>query len=138
MTYIEHLDDKFCFGKFKGCTFGEVIEFNPEYIVWIVENVSGEICVFCDSLIEEVRRILPKFEITQSFETFRNLRLEEYEQADECEDDSDYDDFCYWNDAESSTYGRYAGSYAQDEMGYSDDDIDTIFDGDPDAYWNID
>ena len=35
-------------------------------------------------------------------------------------------------------YGRYAGSYAQDEMGYSDDDIDTIFDGDPLAYWNID
>lgn len=37
-----------------------------------------------------------------------------------------------------STYGRYAGTYAQDEMGYSDDDIDTIFDGDPSAYWNID
>lgn len=35
------------------------------------------------------------------------------------------------------TFGRYAGSYAQDEMGYSDDDIDTIFDGDPSAYWNI-
>ncbi len=35
-------------------------------------------------------------------------------------------------------YGQYAGTYAQDEMGYSDDDIDTIFDGDPDAYWNID
>ena len=33
---------------------------------------------------------------------------------------------------------RYNGSYAQDEMGYSDDEIDTIFDGDPDAYWNID
>lgn len=36
------------------------------------------------------------------------------------------------------TYDKYAGTYAQDEMGYSDDDIDTIFDGDPDAYWNID
>ena len=36
------------------------------------------------------------------------------------------------------TYERYAGSYAQDEAGYSDDDIDTIFDGDPNAYWNID
>lgn len=36
------------------------------------------------------------------------------------------------------TYNRYSGSYAQDEMDYSDDDIDTIFDGDPDAYWNID
>lgn len=35
-------------------------------------------------------------------------------------------------------YSMYAGSYAQDEMGYSDEDIDTIFDGDPDAYWNID
>lgn len=36
------------------------------------------------------------------------------------------------------TYERYGGSYAQDEMGYSDDDIDTIFEGDPDNYWNID
>ena len=41
-------------------------------------------------------------------------------------------------DGETSSYERYRGSYAQDEMGYSDDDIDTIFDGDPDAYWNID
>lgn len=39
---------------------------------------------------------------------------------------------------ESPTFEHYAGSYAQDEMGYSDDEIDTIFDGDPDAYWNID
>jgi hypothetical protein len=39
---------------------------------------------------------------------------------------------------ERPTYNNYNGSYAQDEMGYSDDDIDTIFDGDPSAYWNID
>ena len=39
---------------------------------------------------------------------------------------------------EEDTYERYNGSYAQDEMGYSDDDIDTIFDGNPSAYWNID
>lgn len=39
---------------------------------------------------------------------------------------------------EIPTYDRYQGSYAQDEMEYSDNDIDTIFDGDPDAYWNID
>jgi hypothetical protein len=32
----------------------------------------------------------------------------------------------------------YCGSYVQDEMGYSDDDIDTILDGNPDTYWNID
>ncbi|MBD5197508.1 MAG: hypothetical protein HDS89_08695 [Bacteroidales bacterium] len=32
----------------------------------------------------------------------------------------------------------YSGSYAHDVMGYSNDEIDTIFDGDPNAYWNID
>ncbi len=45
--------------------------------------------------------------------------------------DYDYDD-------NGSGYGRYAGTYVQDEMGWSDEDIDTVLDGDPDAYWNID
>lgn len=40
----------------------------------------------------------------------------------------------YYDECES----EYAGTYAHDVAGYSDDDIDTIFDGDPDAYWNID
>ena len=53
--------------------------------------------------------------------------------ADDEEDESDYDDW-----GEKPTYNRYNGTYVQDEMGYSDDDIDTIFDGDPSAYWNID
>lgn len=52
------------------------------------------------------------------------------------QDNENYDEENYRDD--SDTYDRYKGSYAQDEMGYSDDDIDTIFDGDPDAYWNID
>ena len=47
-----------------------------------------------------------------------------------------YEDDYYEED--ERTYERYNGSYAQDVEGYSDDDIDTIFDGDPDAYWNID
>lgn len=47
------------------------------------------------------------------------------------EEDDDYE-------YERATYGKYAGSYAQDDAGYSDDDIDTIFEGDPSAYWNID
>ena len=33
---------------------------------------------------------------------------------------------------------EYTGTYAHDVEGYSDDDIDTIFDGATDAYWNID
>ena len=44
----------------------------------------------------------------------------------------------YDYDCGHPAYGKYAGSYAQDEAGWSDDDIDTVLDGDPDAYWNID
>lgn len=35
-------------------------------------------------------------------------------------------------------YKKYSGSYAQDVMGYDDYTIDEAFDGDPEAYWNID
>ena len=42
------------------------------------------------------------------------------------------------NDDYGTHYGEYAGTYAQDVAGYSDDVINDAFDGDPDAYWNID
>ena len=38
----------------------------------------------------------------------------------------------------TSGYGKYAGSYAQDVAGLNDRTIDDAFEGDPDAYWNID
>ena len=62
------------------------------------------------------------------------------EPEEEYEDEKGYgfEERDYTNHYDEPTYDRYNGSYAQDEMGYSDDDIDTIFDGDPDAYWNID
>lgn len=41
-------------------------------------------------------------------------------------------------DTYGSHYGEFAGSYAQDVMGYSDDVINDAFEGDPDNYWNID
>lgn len=49
-------------------------------------------------------------------------------------DEPDYDPY----EEEERTYERYNGSYAQDVEGWSDQDIDDVFDGDPDAYWNID
>lgn len=39
---------------------------------------------------------------------------------------------------EEETYENYNYSYAQSEEGWSDQDIDEVLDGDPDAYWNID
>ncbi len=59
--------------------------------------------------------------------------MENYKFIDFDEQYSYYDDY----DDEPS-YGRYAGSYAQDVAGYDDDTIDAAFDGDPDAYWSID
>lgn len=44
----------------------------------------------------------------------------------------------YNHDDYDTNYGEYEGSYAQDVEGYSDDVINDAFDGDPDAYWNID
>lgn len=38
---------------------------------------------------------------------------------------------------ERDHYEEFAGTYAQDVEGYSDEDIYDAFDGDPDAYWNI-
>lgn len=140
MTCIDNLNDKFRFGKFCGCTLAEVAEYNPDYIKWIVENVSGRICVIEDSAMEELRMMFPHLSFDISFEDTRYQRLEEFDAmvGDEI---NNYDSSCYGGNCDcndSPTYGRYAGSYAQDEMGYSDDDIDTIFDGDPLAYWNID
>lgn len=67
-----------------------------------------------------------------------NIDLEDNEEDDnEYSASNDYNDYSK-SSGEEPTYNKYRGSYAQDEMGYSDDDIDTIFDGDPDAYWNID
>ncbi len=48
----------------------------------------------------------------------------------------EYDDFV--DSHYERTYGEYAGTYAQDDAGYSDEEINDIFDGEPDAYWNID
>jgi hypothetical protein len=40
----------------------------------------------------------------------------------------------YFDDYED----EFAGTYAHDEAGFSDEDIYDVFEGDPDAYWNID
>ena len=81
--------------------------------------------------------MFPSIEVNQDF--YRNVEnqracYDAYMEDNKIEQVNGFND---WNE-ESPTYERYNGAYAQDEMGYSDDDIDTIFDGDPLAYWNID
>lgn len=136
-TIIKHLDDNFEFGKFKGTALGEVLMYKPDYLRWVVENVDGTIFKLEDSAITEIRMIFPEFEITEEFETMREKQLNE----------PSFQEYNYHKKTfvisdnfgiDLQTYGRYSGTYAQDVAGYSDDEIDTIFDGEPDAYWNID
>lgn len=56
---------------------------------------------------------------------------------DEQEEYNTYNSYKEHNDY-GTHYGEFAGSYAQDVMGYSDDVINDAFEGDSDNYWNID
>lgn len=44
----------------------------------------------------------------------------------------------WYDDDYDETYDEYNGSYVQDVEGWSDQMIDDVLDGDPEAYWNID
>lgn len=137
MTDFAHLDDEFFFGRYYGCTLCYVLIYNPEYIHWVVSNVSGEYCKIQDTAIEEIKLMFPDFIMSAEFESNRLLQLEYQPVIEDTEEDR-YADFDAREYEDIPTYDRYGGSYAQDVEGYSDDEIDTIFDGDPSAYWNID
>lgn len=104
---------------------------------WGLINTSGEVRIDCNyDSIKEIKQYETKAIVVENGEEkeidLKPLKNKIISEREEYIDE--YDD----SSSESPTYGRYSGSYAQDVMGYSDDDIDTIFDGDPDAYWNID
>lgn len=134
---ICHLNDRFLFGKFNGTTLGEILMYAPDYLTWVVENVDGKYFKLEDSAIVEIQAVFPDFRITDDFECKRLEQLNsvsddyyDYNESHEYFDDNAW--------IEQPTFENYRGSYAQDVMGYSDDEIDIIFDGDPLAYWNID
>ena len=46
MAYFEHIDDEFDFGKFKGFSLSDVMDINPDYIIWCMLNINSKICEF--------------------------------------------------------------------------------------------
>ncbi|MDO4993846.1 MAG: hypothetical protein Q4E32_02450, partial [Bacteroidales bacterium] len=126
--YFDDIGTPFRFGRYKGWSLRRVIEQNPSYLYWCVDAIPS--FRISPDAISQIREMYPMFIITQNF----GGHIEEYEEDDDYEpdyDDSSYDD--NYKSEVNPTYERYSGSYAQDIMGYSDDEIDTIFDGDPDA-----
>ncbi len=126
--YFENIASVFCFGKHRGKSLYTVISEDESYIYWCINNIS-EFTLNAETL-KQIRELFPKFIVTSNFTN----HIGEPQVLDEY-----YGEIDGWSRNEDEpTYERYMGTYAQDEMGYSDDDIDTIFDGDPLAYWNID
>lgn len=134
---FETISDRFNFGKYNNLSLSDVLDINPSYVEWCVKVCDGVDFLITEDAITEIKKAFPEFPITADFEYLCQSRFDDF-HINEMGYDGDFGDCDDEDDYDTPTYGRYAGSYAQDEMDYSDDDIDTIFDGDPSAYWNID
>lgn len=125
--FFKDIASVFHFGKHKGKSLWNVLLEDESYIYWCIDNIP-EFTISKDALIQ-IRALLPMFIVTSGFANHIGISKEFM----------DIDINNSWIDnKEESTFEQYGCSYAQQEMAYSDDDIDTIFDGDPLAYWNID
>lgn len=125
-----NLDTEFTFGKFKGKTVREVLDIQHSYIDWCAINLDH--FFISDEVIEEIKTIVPNFSISEEGTNKLSEKYDEWESKQQ--DYNNHHDDYY----ERESYGEYAGSYAQDVEGLSDDFINDVLDGDPDAYWNID
>lgn len=131
------IEDKFNFGRYNGLSLADVLDINPSYLSWCIKHCTGIIFQLEEEAVEELREVYPKFIMDALFENKRKWNLNRNSVEEFSEDlDASWEDCPDFNDIRS--YDRYGGSWAQDVEGYSDDEIDTIFDGDPSAYWNID
>lgn len=128
-TYLPHFT--LSFGKHQGKTIEEITLEDPKYIVWCIVNLNH--FMIDQSTVEELKKINPAFNVSaEAEEKLASKKIEMQEDEKEYMDRDDDD----WT--EHHTYDDYNGSYAQDQMGWSDQDINDVFGGDADAYWNID
>jgi hypothetical protein len=122
------LNSEFAFGKFKGKTVKEVLELQPTYLEWFAINLDH--FYITDEAITELKESQPDFNFTD--EARQKLADKHSTWANEQEDVDSY------VHVTRESYGQYTGSYAQDVEGLSDDFINDVLGGEPDAYWNID
>ena len=127
------------FGKYKDKTLLEVAKTNFGYIEWCLLNVDH--FYVGKSLLE---RLAARFKRSKVSENVLNAvaakhrKLQKLEKEQEKEDNRYDEPNSWYNYNERDTYGQYSGSYAQDVEGLSDNFINDVLDGEPDAYWNID
>ena len=121
-----NLNDTILFGKFKGHPIAQIIEIEHTYIDWCINNLDH--FYVTDDLIKLISEKYPTFVLTEATKAILENKKESWINQNSRYNEPD----------DRPSYGRYGGSYAQDSEGLSDNFIDDVLDGCPDAYWNID
>jgi hypothetical protein len=127
------LESSLNFGKFKGSTIKEIAELEPSYLNWCAVNIDQ--FYLSEEVIDQIKELCPAFILSNEAISALNIKSA-FIGSDSKEESIDGDEYEF--DDERKTYENYRGSYAQDVEGWSDQDIDDVFGGDADAYWNID
>ena len=123
-------EDKLIFGKYKEMTLIEIAKKDQLYISWCAINLAH--FYIDEKVISDMKEIVPSFKISQLAKDSFQSKYKEWLAEEENEEE---EDISYYS---KPSFGRYAGSYAQDIAGLSDDFISDALDGFPEAYWNID
>lgn len=125
------LESIFNWGKNVGNTFENVAKNEPNYIEWCAIHLKSFYFNY-EIIRTELEEKNISFDISE--EAIYSLK-NKYKNYSNTESNHSY------NNSYSrygGTYSEFTGSYAQDCMGYDDETINDAFEGDPDAYWNID
>ena len=126
---LYNLNTALDFGMYKGSDLSVVVDEFPAYIRWCLINVDWFVV---DQ--DELDEAYPEMKWSPTFREAAESKWNQYTSNESCDSIDDYDIEYY----ERESYGEYAGTYAQDVEGLSDDFINDVLGGEPDAYWNID
>lgn len=129
MKYYD-LNTEFTFGKYKGRTVQDVLNIQPSYIDWCAVYLDH--FFITNETISELKSLNKDFSLTEKGLKRLDEKFDNWKT-----DRENYRKSKNYHHRER-TFDNYSGSYAQEVEGWSDEDIDDVFDGYPDAYWNID
>ena len=125
-----HMNDTLTFGKYEGKSIDRIVIENPGYIDWCIIHLDH--FRIDRETIEHLKALNPAFQLSDKAEfaltNKERIFIEERDTHRYHDDD--------WT--ERRTYEDYNDFYAQNQMGWSDQDINDVFGGEADSYWNID
>jgi len=131
MKFYE-IDTELTFGKHSGKTLREIVEIEYSYIHWCLNNIDH--FIIDGYTANQLNKVNSSFSLWDEEKIILKERIEEYMYEQNLKMELEMSDV--------STYQAHSNEddfYEEDSDDYSDDDyLNDAFDGDEDAYWNID